>query len=145
MTMMMLLSAGAGMTPGMMYGSHNPRWWSWWRPLAPAQSSHLSHYGDSGRWWRDGPGRGAEWEAFYNQHPIQSSKGPLALYCGSSDILQKSYVQSRSLWADGCWFHLLKIWELYIQSPPQQRSRQSALRNLISEFIMFSLSLIGSS
>ena len=45
---MMLLSAGAGMTPGMMYGSHNPRWWSWWRPLAPAQSSHLSHYGDSG-------------------------------------------------------------------------------------------------
>lgn len=93
MNMMMLLSAGAGMTSGMMYGSHNPRWWSWWRPLAPAQSSHLSHYGDSGRWWRDGPGRGAKREAFYNQHPIQSSKGPLALYWGSSDILQ--YVQSR--------------------------------------------------
>ena len=42
MNMMMLL------TPGMMYGGHNPRWWRWCRPLAPAQSPHLSHYGDSG-------------------------------------------------------------------------------------------------
>lgn len=148
MNMMMLLSAGAGMTPGMMYGSHNPRWWSWWRPLAPAQSSHLSHYGDSGAmmaWW---PRLGAKWEAFYmyNQHTVQSTKGPLTFYWWWNDIFNNEKWSPESLWADGCWFHLpLKVWELYSQSPPQQRSRQSALRNLISEFIMFSLSLIGSS
>ena len=52
--MMMVLSAGAEMTRGMMYRRHNPRWWRRSRPLAPAQSSHLSHYGDSGD---DGMGR----------------------------------------------------------------------------------------
>ena len=72
--MMIVLSAGAEMTRGMMYRRHNPRWWRRSRPLAPAQSSHLSHYGDSGD---DGMSRAGTKMGGFLQHTMSSTKNPL--------------------------------------------------------------------